>query len=280
MAADSLLGAAEIRELAGSLGLTPTKKLGQNFVHDANTVRKIVHAAKLPPHSHVLEVGPGLGSLTLGLLEAGHRVSAIEIDERLARILPETASRHLGNVPLEVSCADALGVTDVPHDATVLVANLPYNTAVPIVLHLLDIAPHLQRVLVMVQAEVAERLAASPGSKAYGAPSVKARWYGRWSIAGTVSRQVFWPVPNVDSLLVAMDAEAPPGDEHLKGVVWSLVEAAFHTRRKMARGALASLLGPQTIPLIEAAGLNPEDRGESWSLEDYVALARVIQGSR
>jgi len=161
----------------------------------------------------------------------------------------------------------------------VLVANLPYNTAVPIVLHLLGIAPQLRRVVVMVQAEVARRLAAPPGTKDYGSPSVKARWYGRWQVAAPVSRQVFWPVPHVDSLLVAMEHTPPPGDEELRRVVWRLVEQAFHTRRKMARGALAPMLGEATSNLIEAAGLDPEDRGEAWSLEDYVALAQIVRSA-
>jgi 16S rRNA (adenine1518-N6/adenine1519-N6)-dimethyltransferase len=169
-----------------------------------------------------------------------------------------------------------LVTTEIPHDVNVIVANLPYNTSVPIVLHLLATLPSLTRVLVMVQAEVAERLAAGPGSKAYGGPSVKAAWYGTWSIAGTVSRQVFWPVPNVDSLLVAMEARPAPGDDELRQVVWDLVDYGFATRRKMSRGALASYLGPDRVSqVITAAGLNPEDRGEAWSLEGYVALAHT-----
>jgi 16S rRNA (adenine1518-N6/adenine1519-N6)-dimethyltransferase len=166
--------------------------------------------------------------------------------------------------------------TEIPHDVRVIVANLPYNTSVPIVLHLLATLPSLTRVLVMVQAEVAERLAAGPGSKAYGGPSVKAAWYGTWSVAGNVSRQVFWPVPNVDSLLVAMEARPAPGDEELRQVVWDLVDHAFATRRKMSRGSLASYLGSDRVSeIITAAGLSPEDRGEAWSLEGYVSLAKT-----
>jgi 16S rRNA (adenine1518-N6/adenine1519-N6)-dimethyltransferase len=277
MATDTLLGAGEIRRLADQLGLVPTKKLGQNFVHDANTVRKIVALAKLDPGAHVLEVGPGLGSLTLGVLEAGARVTAVEIDERLAALLPETAARHGLGSALSVITGDALSVTGLPSDITVLVANLPYNTSVPIVLHLLQTMQSLQKVLVMVQAEVAERIAAGPSSKAYGGPSVKAAWYGKWAVAGSVSRQVFWPVPNVDSLLVAMSATTPPGDETLRQVVWDLVDHAFATRRKMARGALANYLGAENVSsIITQAGLNPEDRGEAWGLDDFVALARVV----
>jgi 16S rRNA (adenine1518-N6/adenine1519-N6)-dimethyltransferase len=271
-----LLGATEIRNLAAELSLVPTKKLGQNFVHDANTVRKIVSKAGVQPGERVLEVGPGLGSLTLGLLEAGADVVAVEIDGRLAELLPTTAARLQPGRPLQVIHADALVTTEIPHDVRVIVANLPYNTSVPIVLHLLATLPSLTRVLVMVQAEVAERLAAGPGSKAYGGPSVKAAWYGTWSVAGNVSRQVFWPVPNVDSLLVAMEARPAPGDEELRQVVWDLVDHAFATRRKMSRGSLASYLGSDRVSeIITAAGLSPEDRGEAWSLEGYVSLAKT-----
>jgi 16S rRNA (adenine1518-N6/adenine1519-N6)-dimethyltransferase len=272
----SLLGATEIRNLAAELSLVPTKKLGQNFVHDANTVRKIVAKAGVQPGERVLEVGPGLGSLTLGLLEAGADVVAVEIDGRLADLLPTTAARLQPGRPLQAIHADALVTTEIPHDVRVIVANLPYNTSVPIVLHLLATLPSLTRVLVMVQAEVAERLAAGPGSKAYGGPSVKAAWYGTWSVAGNVSRQVFWPVPNVDSLLVAMEARPAPGDEELRQVVWDLVDHAFATRRKMSRGSLASYLGSDRVSeIITAAGLSPEDRGEAWSLEGYVSLAKT-----
>jgi len=273
-----LLGASEIRALAERAGVTPTKKLGQNFVHDANTVRKIVAAAGLREGDHVLEVGPGLGSLTLGLLDVGAAVTAIEIDPRLVALLPQTISDHQPHSHCNVIEADAMDVLELPVPPTVLVANLPYNTAVPIVLHLLRTFPTLRRVLVMVQSEVAERLAAHPGSKAYGSPSVKAGWFGRWSVAAPVSRQVFWPVPNVDSLLVAMDATPPPGDEALRKIMDELVTHAFRTRRKMARGALAEYLGPDSVTeVIERAGLLPTDRGEAWTVEDFVALARVVQ---
>ena len=276
MAPEAYLGAQEIRTLAESIGLNPTKKLGQNFVHDGNTVRKIVQLANIAPGDHVLEVGPGLGSLTLGLIDQGAQVTAVEIDERLATLLPQTIQRHHPGAMLTVVHQDALSVTEIASDIRTVVANLPYNTSVPILLHLLEIAPSISTVLVMVQAEVAERLAAGPGSKVYGAPSVKAAWFGRWSVAGSVSRQVFWPVPNVDSLLVRMEATEAPGDEELRKVVFRLVEHAFATRRKMARGALAGLLGADTAEIIAQAGLHPEDRGEAWSLQDFVALARVV----
>jgi|TARA_B110000211_G_scaffold230216_1_gene289345 16S rRNA (adenine1518-N6/adenine1519-N6)-dimethyltransferase len=272
------LGASEVRALAERAGVTPTKKLGQNFVHDANTVRKIVAAAALVEGDHVLEVGPGLGSLTLGLLDAGATVTAIEIDSRLAALLPQTIATHQPGGQCTVIEADAMEVKELPTTPTVLVANLPYNTAVPIVLHLLRTFPTLRRVLVMVQSEVAERLAAHPGSKAYGSPSVKAGWFGRWSVAAPVSRHVFWPIPNVDSLLVAMDATEPPGDEALRKIMDELVTHAFRTRRKMARGALAEYLGSDVVSeVIEKAGLQPTDRGEAWSVEDFVALARVVK---
>jgi 16S rRNA (adenine1518-N6/adenine1519-N6)-dimethyltransferase len=262
------------------MDLTPTKKLGQNFVHDANTIRRIVSIAGVGEGDHVLEVGPGLGSLTLGLIESGARVSVIEIDPRLAGALPGTLEKYFPGAEVTIITADALTVSEVAGEPTALVANLPYNTSVPITLHLLQALPSLRAVLVMVQAEVAERLAAKPGSKAYGSPSVKARWYGSWSIAGSVPRQVFWPVPNVDSLLVKMDHTPAPGDESLRRVVFDLVDQVFATRRKMARGALANYLGPDRVSeLITAAGLNPEDRGEQWTLEDFVGLARVVMSS-
>ncbi len=276
-----LLGASDIRALASRVDITPTKKLGQNFVHDANTVRKIVQAAQLRDDDHVLEVGPGLGSLTLGLLDAGAQMTAIEIDPRLAALLPQTIEDFQPGGVCDVIEADAMEVTALPTPPTVLVANLPYNTAVPIVLHLLRTFPTLRRVLVMVQSEVAERLAAKPGSKAYGSPSVKASWFGEWSVAGAISRQVFWPVPNVDSLLVQMEAHPPPGDEALRRVLDELVTHAFRTRRKMARGALAEYLGSARVSeLIERAGLNPTDRGEAWGLAEFVALGRVVQAAR
>lgn len=276
-----LLGAGDIRELAARVDISPTKKLGQNFVHDANTVRKIVHAAQLREEDHVLEVGPGLGSLTLGLLDAGATMTAIEIDPRLATLLPQTIADFQPSGVCHVMEADAMDVTELPTPPTVLVANLPYNTAVPIVLHLLRTFPTFRRVLVMVQSEVAERLAAQPGSKAYGSPSVKAAWFGDWSVAGAISRQVFWPLPNVDSLLVQMEARTPPGDEALRGVLDDLVTHAFRSRRKMSRGALSEYLGADRVTdLIEKAGLKPTDRGEAWGLTEFVALARVVQAAR
>ena len=277
----TLLGAAEIRSLAAELDVTPTKKLGQNFVVDANTVRKIVAAAKVTAADRVVEIGPGLGSLTLAVLETGARVTAVEIDHRLAAHLPATAAAH--GVPeghLTVVDADALRVTELPNEPTVLVANLPYNVSVPVLLHFLETFPYLRRGVVMVQAEVAERLAAPPGSKVYGSPSVKAAWYGSWRLAGTVSRQVFWPVPNVDSLLVAFErATEPRGDEALRRRTFELVDAAFGQRRKMLRQALSSVLGGSAAAAsaaLEKAGIDPTLRGEQLSVDDFERLAASV----
>lgn len=275
----TLLGAAEIRALAADLDVTPTKKLGQNFVVDANTVRKIVHVAEVAPGDRVVEIGPGLGSLTLAILEAGASVTAVEIDHRLAERLPATAAAHgVGDGALTVVDADALRVTELPGDPTVLVANLPYNVSVPVLLHFLEAFPGLERGVVMVQAEVGERLAAPPGSKVYGAPSVKAAWYGPWRLAGTVSRQVFWPVPNVDSVLVGFRRDAAPrGDEDLRRRTFAIVDAAFQQRRKMLRQALSAVLGgtaAQAAEVLERAGVAPTARGEELSIDDFVRIAR------
>lgn len=277
-----LLGPAEVRDLAELLGVSPTKKLGQNFVHDANTVRRIVSTAALLPGEPVLEVGPGLGSLTLGLLEAGHPVVAIEVDARLAAQLPITVAELQPEARLAVVTADALRVDAVP-DApggarpTALVANLPYNISVPVLLHLLALEPGIRRVLVMVQAEVGHRLAAEPGSKVYGGPSIKAAWYGRWRVEGQVSRQVFWPVPNVDSVLVGMTRHEVPGTEAERVRMGELVDAAFGQRRKMLRQALAEVYGSSAAATaaLEAAGLDPTARGEMLGLPEFLRLARA-----
>lgn len=280
----TLLGAAEIRALAADLDVTPTKKLGQNFVVDANTVRKIVHVGEVTAADRVVEVGPGLGSLTLAVLETGAQVTAVEIDHRLAERLPETAAAH--GVPagaLTVVDADALRVAELPGEPTVLIANLPYNVSVPVLLHFMETFPGIQRGVVMVQAEVGERLAAPPGSKVYGAPSVKAAWYGPWRLAGTVSRQVFWPVPNVDSVLVGFRRDAEPrGDETLRRATFRIVDAAFQQRRKMLRQALAPVLGgsaAQASEVLTRAGVDPTLRGEQLTIEDFVAVARAAGGA-
>jgi 16S rRNA (adenine1518-N6/adenine1519-N6)-dimethyltransferase len=276
----TLLGPAEIRDLAARLDVTPTKKLGQNFVHDANTVRRIVQAGKVDADSRVLEVGPGLGSLTFGLTETGADVVAVEIDGRLAAQLPHTAALLQPGARLRVVHRDALQLerTDLPFPPTHLVANLPYNVSVPVLLHLLQLFPELERALVMVQAEVGYRLAAAPGSKVYGSPSVKAAWYGSWRIAGQVSRQVFWPVPNVDSVLVGFERGEVPGDEQLRTRTFALVDAAFQQRRKMLRQALSGVLGgsAHAAEALVAAGIAPTARGEELGVDEFVALARTV----
>ena len=274
----TLLGATEIRALAERLDVSPTKKWGQNFVHDANTVRKIVMAAKLQAGEAVVEIGPGLGSLTLGLLEQGHPVTAIEIDPRLAAELPATAETHgVTAGMLTVIQADALAVTELPVAPTAIVANLPYNVSVPVLIHLLETFPTIRRVLVMVQAEVGHRIAADPGSKVYGVPSVKAAWWGDWNVEGTVSRRVFWPEPNVDSVLVGMTAHATPGDEPLRRRTFAIADAAFGQRRKTLRQALSAIAGSTTAAadLCEAAGIDSGARGEQLTLAEFVRLASV-----
>ena len=276
----TLLGATEIRRLAADLDVTPTKKLGQNFVVDANTVRKIVQAGAVEAGERVVEVGPGLGSLTLAILETGATVTAVEIDHRLAARLPQTAAEHgVSADALTVVDADALRVTELPGDPAVLVANLPYNVSVPVLLHFMETFPSLQRGVVMVQAEVGERLAAPPGSKAYGAPSVKAAWYGPWRLAGTISRQVFWPVPNVDSVLVGFQRSAEVrGDEDLRRATFRIVDAAFQQRRKMLRQALSGLFAgssAEATAVLERAGVAPTARGEQLTIDDFVKIAHA-----
>lgn len=272
-----LLGPAEVRDLAELLGIQPTKKLGQNFVIDANTVRRIVKAAGVAAGETVVEVGPGLGSLTLGLLEVGASVVAVEIDRRLADQLPLTVAQLQPAAALTVITHDALTIIDLPDTPTVLVANLPYNVSVPVLLHFLEHFPSLNRGLVMVQAEVGERLAAGPGSKVYGSPSVKAAWYGEFSTAGRVSRQVFWPVPNVDSILVRFERRQQPGTEVERVATFALVDAAFQQRRKMLRQALAGVLGgsADASSRLEAAGVAPTARGEELGVAQFLAIARV-----
>ncbi|QJW35940.1 16S rRNA (adenine(1518)-N(6)/adenine(1519)-N(6))-dimethyltransferase RsmA [Cellulosimicrobium protaetiae] len=277
----ALLGPAEIRDLAGRLGVRPTKTLGQNFVHDGGTVRKIVRAADVRSGERVVEVGPGLGSLTLGLLEAGASVVAVEIDPVLAKQLPTTVAGHVPDLGdrLEVVGADALEVTTLPGEApTALVANLPYNVAVPVLLTFLERFDSLERVLVMVQAEVADRLAAPPGSRTYGVPSVKAAWYADARRAGTIGRSVFWPVPNVDSALVALDRREPPVTAATREQVFAVVDAAFAQRRKMLRSALSGIAGSATAAAeaLEAAGVDPQARGEVLDVEAFARVAEQL----
>jgi 16S rRNA (adenine1518-N6/adenine1519-N6)-dimethyltransferase len=275
--ADGLLGATDVRALALELGLRPTKTLGQNFVVDANTVRRIVRSAQIGPDEVVLEVGPGLGSLTLALLQAATAVVAVEIDPVLAAALPATvASRLPHHLPrLTVVTADALGVDTLPAAPTALVANLPYNVAVPVVLTLLARFPSLRHGLVMVQAEVAERLAAAPGSKAYGVPSVKAAWYAGLHRAGAVSRTVFWPVPNVDSGLVRFERREPPATTVAREEVFAVIDAAFAQRRKTLRAALTGWAGSAAAAeaAVRAAGVDPGARGEALTVQEFAWIA-------
>ncbi len=273
-----LLGPAEVRALAAELDLRPTKQRGQNFVIDPNTVRRIAREAGVGPDDVVVEVGPGLGSLTLALLETGARVVAIEIDPVLAARLPATiADRAPEQVDrFDLVEADALRVTEIPGPApTALVANLPYNVSVPVLLHLLSLLPSLERVLVMVQAEVADRLAAAPGSKVYGIPSLKAAWYADVRRAGTVGRKVFWPEPNVESGLVAMTLREPPSTHVSRESVFALVDVAFGQRRKALRGVLRGVVDDPTSAL-EASGIDPLARGESLTIHDFVRLAEAV----
>ena len=276
----ALLGPAEIRDLAEMLGVNPTKKLGQNFVIDANTVRRIVKVASCAPGETVVEVGPGLGSLTLGLLDVGARVVAVEIDARLAEQLPLTVELMQPGALLTVIRDDALRILAIPGDPSRLVANLPYNVSVPVLLHMLLHFPSIRAGVVMVQAEVGERLAAPPGSKVYGSPSVKAAWYGNFRTAGKVSRQVFWPVPNVDSILVIFERrEEQLESEELRLATFALVDAAFQQRRKMLRQSLSTVLGDSTTAsaVIIAAGVDPTSRGEQLTVQDFLAIARAWQ---
>lgn len=282
---NTLLGPVEVRELAERLDVSPTKKLGQNFVIDPNTVRKIVRLAGISEGQPVIEIGPGLGSLTLGITEVGADVTAIEIDSRLAAELPNTirAMQPEAAERFRVIRTDALDLNDehlagLPAQPTALVANLPYNVSVPILMHLLELIPELQRGLVMVQAEVGYRIAARPGSKEYGSPSAKAAWYGEWGIAGTVSRRIFWPVPGVDSVLVSYDKRTEPlGTEEERVRTFDLVNAAFAQRRKMLRQALQPILGSErAVEIIEAAGVAPTARAEQLQINDFLAIARSV----
>ncbi|MCZ4125176.1 16S rRNA (adenine(1518)-N(6)/adenine(1519)-N(6))-dimethyltransferase RsmA [Streptomyces sp. H39-S7] len=275
---DALLGPADIRELAAALGVRPTKQRGQNFVIDANTVRRIVRTAGVLPDDTVLEVGPGLGSLTLALLEAADRVTAIEIDDVLAGALTPTIVARMPARADRFALVhnDAMQVTELPGPPpTALVANLPYNVAVPVLLHMLATFPTIERTLVMVQAEVADRLAAKPGNKVYGVPSVKANWYADVKRAGSIGRNVFWPAPNVDSGLVALVRHEPPTTTATRREVFAVVDAAFAQRRKTLRAALAGWAGsaPAAEAALVAAGISPQARGEALTVEEFAAIA-------
>ena len=275
------LGPAEVRSLAAALGLRPTKQRGQNFVIDANTVRRIVRDAGVDGDDVVLEVGPGLGSLTLALLAVARRVVAVEVDPALAAALPATIASYAPDQAehFEVVQGDAMRVEDLPGPApTALVANLPYNVSVPVLLHLLALLPSLEHGLVMVQAEVADRLAAPPGSKVYGGPSVKAAWFAEVRRAGSVSRSVFWPAPNVDSGLVAWKRREPPSTQVSRQDVFAVVDAAFAHRRKALRRTLRELAGSAEAAedALRRSGIDPMARGESLDVRQLTRIAEEI----
>ena len=278
-----LLNATEIRDLAKKINLKPTKKLGQNFVIDQNTVEKIVKTAQIDKNSNVIEIGPGLGSLTLALLQTGAKVTAIEIDEKLAKLLPQTAkNKGLNEQNLKVINKDALKIkdSDVDSSVNVLVANLPYNVSVPVILHFLEVFPNIKKYLVMVQSEVADRLASPAGSKTYGAPSVKVQWYGQVKKSFAISRNIFWPVPNVDSDLVEIN-RSKKIDETMRNNLFTLIDLAFEQRRKMLRSALSSIFGgsEKASLILQSAQIDPQLRGEALSVDDYVRLTNVMRKS-
>jgi 16S rRNA (adenine1518-N6/adenine1519-N6)-dimethyltransferase len=274
----TLLGAAQIRELAAQLDLKPSKSLGQNFVIDSNVCSKIVRTAGVTSDDIALEIGPGLGSLTLAMLEIAKSVVAVEIDSRLAHQLPITVAQHFEHPEnLTVINKDALAVNELPVEPTVLVANLPYNVSVPVLLHLLEKFPTIRTGVVMVQAEVADRLAAKPGGKEYGIPSVKAAWWADVKNVGTVSRSIFWPAPNVDSKLVGFTRRETAGSEESRAKVFTIIDAAFAQRRKMLRSALSSLYGSSSAAeaILIKAGIDPTLRGEALQVESFCKIAAV-----
>ena len=281
--AEGLLDPRTIRQLAADLDLRPTKPRGQNFVHDANTVRRIVAASGIGAGDTVLEIGPGLGSLTLGLLEVAAHVTVVEIEDSLAGRLPATVADRMpdASARLSVVNADALQVDELPGPTpTAVVANLPYNVSVPVLLHLLERFPDWTRGLVMVQLEVADRLTAAPGSRIYGVPSVKMAWYAAATRVGTVPPTVFWPVPNVDSGLVRIERRDPPATTASRRLVFAVIDAAFAQRRKMLRAALAGLFGSSAAAseALVAAGVDPQARGEVLDVVDFARIAEQLDG--
>ena len=273
-----LLGAVDVRELASRLDVTPTKKLGQNFVTDPNTIRRIVAAAKLTGAETVVEIGPGLGSLTLGLLEVAKKVIAVEIDPKMAAELEATIAKRAPGTDFTLVRDDALKVNELPAAPDALVANLPYNISVPVLLHFLECFASIQTGLVLVQAEVAHRLAAEPGSKIYGIPSVKLAWYAESYLAGNVGRNIFWPVPNVDSALVYFSKRAVPlGDEALRLATFEVADAAFGQRRKTLRQAIANWAGSpaEAERILISAGISPQARGEELTVHQFLAIAKA-----
>ena len=273
----NLLGASEIRELANKLDLKPTKKLGQNFVVDANTCRKIVKLAEVGNKDIALEIGPGLGSLTLALLESAKQVVAVEIDDRLAKQLPLTSAEHgFSEKQLITLNQDAMVLKKLLVEPNVLVANLPYNISVPVLLNTLEHFPSITRGVVMVQSEVAHRLAAKPDNKDYGSPTVKANWWSSLHLAGSVGRSVFWPVPNVDSSLVRFDRHEPLGSESERSATFAVIDEAFAKRRKMMRSALSQLFGGKAEEYLNNAGVDPTIRGEALSVEQFHEIGKQL----
>jgi 16S rRNA (adenine1518-N6/adenine1519-N6)-dimethyltransferase len=276
------LGARDVRALADRLGIRPTKTLGQNFVIDANTCRRIVQESGITAEDVVLEIGPGLGSLTLALLDVAREVIAVEIDPLLADALPETVSQFAPekSSALRVLAADALTVKELSDpQPTALVANLPYNVAVPVLLNMLEAFPSLQQGIVMVQSEVADRLAAPPGSRTYGVPSVKAAWWADVARAGAVGRSVFWPAPNVDSGLVRFVRRPEPAGNRKE--VFAVIDAAFAQRRKTLRAALAGWAGgaDRAEEILRRAGISPQERGEQLTVAQFTAIAAARESS-
>lgn len=276
-----LLGAQEIRELADMLGIRPTKTLGQNFVIDPNTIRRIIATAKISPDETVVEVGPGLGSLTLGILDAAKDMVAVEIDPPLAEQLPATIAkmRPGSEARIDVVLSDAMKVTELPRTPGALVANLPYNVAVPVLLHMFAQFPSIEHALVMVQDEVADRLAAKPGSKIYGVPSVKANWFAEVSKAGVIGTNVFWPAPKIKSGLVAFERRAELLSDLPREEVFAIIDAAFAQRRKTLRAALSTWAGSgaRAGSLLEAAGIDPQLRGEKLDIHDFIKIAEAAR---
>jgi 16S rRNA (adenine1518-N6/adenine1519-N6)-dimethyltransferase len=273
-----LLGAADIRELAAKLGVVPTKKLGQNFVTDPNTIRRIVAAAKLNGTETVVEIGPGLGSLTLGLLEVAERVIAVEVDSKLASELEATIAKRAPGKHFVLVESDALRVTELPAEPQALVANLPYNISVPVLLHFLETFGSLRFGLVLVQAEVAHRLAAGPGNKVYGIPSVKLAWYADAALAGNIGRNIFWPAPNVDSALVYFaKREVALGSETERLATFEAIDAGFAQRRKTLRQALAEWAGSaaRAEEILIAAKVSPQARAEELTVHDFLRIAQA-----
>lgn len=277
----NLLGAQEIRELADMLGIRPTKTLGQNFVIDPNTIRRIIATAKISPDETVVEVGPGLGSLTLGILDAAKDMVAVEIDPPLAEQLPATIAkmRPGSEARIDVVLSDAMKVTELPRTPGALVANLPYNVAVPVLLHMFAQFPSIEHALVMVQDEVADRLAAKPGSKIYGVPSVKANWFAEVSKAGVIGTNVFWPAPKIKSGLVAFERRAQLLSDLPRQEVFAIIDAAFAQRRKTLRAALSTWAGSgaRAGSILEAAGIDPQLRGEKLDIHDFIKIAEAAR---